>query len=117
MAEGGALLRRYTGLNPYRGFESLSLRQFLLAALLLSAGPTLAQPAAAQSCAACHGASGEGGLTGAPRLAGLPRTYLAQQLSAYADGARRHSVMEAIAKTLTSEECEALAHAVLDDVG
>ena len=27
MAEGGALLRRYTGLNPYRGFESLSLRQ------------------------------------------------------------------------------------------
>ena len=28
MAEGGALLRRYTGLNPYRGFESLSLRQF-----------------------------------------------------------------------------------------
>ena len=28
MAEGGALLRRYTGLIPYRGFESLSLRQF-----------------------------------------------------------------------------------------
>ena len=26
MAEGGALLRRYTGLNLYRGFESLSLR-------------------------------------------------------------------------------------------
>ena len=26
MVEGGALLRRYTGLNPYRGFESLSLR-------------------------------------------------------------------------------------------
>ena len=30
MAEGGALLRRYTGLNRYRGFESLSLRQFPL---------------------------------------------------------------------------------------
>ena len=27
VAEGGALLRRYTGLNRYRGFESLSLRQ------------------------------------------------------------------------------------------
>jgi hypothetical protein len=26
VAEGGALLRRYMGLNPYRGFESLSLR-------------------------------------------------------------------------------------------
>ena len=31
MAEGGALLRRYTGLNRYRGFESLSLRHLLLA--------------------------------------------------------------------------------------
>jgi len=29
VAEGGALLRRYTGLNRYRGFESLSLRQTL----------------------------------------------------------------------------------------
>src|SRR5438477_1285161 len=27
VAEGGALLRRYTGLNRYREFESLSLRQ------------------------------------------------------------------------------------------
>ena len=27
VAEGGALLRRYTGLNLYRGFESLPLRQ------------------------------------------------------------------------------------------
>jgi hypothetical protein len=31
VAEGGALLRRYTGLNPYREFESLSLRHFLAA--------------------------------------------------------------------------------------
>src|SRR5690349_10326284 len=29
-AEGGALLRRYMGLNPYRGFESLSLRHLPL---------------------------------------------------------------------------------------
>src|SRR5688572_24786605 len=28
VAEGGALLRRYTAFKPYRGFESLSLRQF-----------------------------------------------------------------------------------------
>ena len=39
MAEGGALLRRYTGLNRYRGFESLSLRHSFLAVLLaLAAG-------------------------------------------------------------------------------
>jgi precorrin-6B methylase 2 len=51
VAEGGALLRRYTGLNPYRGFESLSLRQSFLAVLQLSlllalAGQALAQPVA-----------------------------------------------------------------------
>ena len=28
-AEGGGLLNRYTALKPYRGFESLRLRQFL----------------------------------------------------------------------------------------
>ena len=28
MAEGGGLLNRYRALKPYRGFESLSLRQF-----------------------------------------------------------------------------------------
>jgi endonuclease YncB( thermonuclease family) len=37
VAEGGALLRRYTGLNRYRGFESLSLRHAFLAALLAAA--------------------------------------------------------------------------------
>ena len=34
MAEGGALLRRYTGLNRYRGFESLSLRHFPMRVLI-----------------------------------------------------------------------------------
>ena len=44
MAEGGGLLNRYRDLNPYRGFESLSLRQVIellgksLAALCLSRG-------------------------------------------------------------------------------
>ena len=44
MAEGGGLLNRYRDLNPYRGFESLSLRQVIellgkfLAALCLSGG-------------------------------------------------------------------------------
>jgi hypothetical protein len=37
VAEGGALLRRYTGLNPYRGFESLSLRHYFQRPKKLSA--------------------------------------------------------------------------------
>jgi hypothetical protein len=50
VAEGGALLRRYTGLNPYRGFESLSLRQIpVKSATHRLAGACLA---AALSCAA-----------------------------------------------------------------
>jgi hypothetical protein len=42
VAEGGALLRRYTGLNRYRGFESLPLRHclFLVVAALLGACST-----------------------------------------------------------------------------
>ena len=77
--------------------------------LLLLAIEAAAQPAGAQACANCHGASGEGGLTGAPRLAGLPREYLALQLEGYASGARRHPVMTPIAQALTPAEREALA--------
>jgi cytochrome c553 len=84
------------------------LKHLLAAALLLLAAEAAAQPADAHSCAACHGTRGEGGLTGAPRLAGLPQGYLARQLDAYADGARQHPVMTPIAKRLTPPEREAL---------
>ena len=68
-----------------------------------------AEPASVRACAACHGARGEGGLTGAPPLAGRPMDYLARQLSAYADGRRQHSVMNAIARDLQPEQIQALA--------
>ena len=42
MPEGGALLRRYTGLNRYRGFESLPLRQ-----------PVHCEPANSPRCGEC----------------------------------------------------------------
>jgi cytochrome c553 len=69
----------------------------------------MAQPAGVQACASCHGSSGQGGLTGAPPLAGLSREYLARQLDDYASGTRRHPVMTPIAQGLTAEEREALA--------
>jgi cytochrome c553 len=80
----------------------------LLFPLLLLAAEAAAQPADARSCASCHGTRGEGGLTGAPPLAGLPQGYLARQLAAYADGSRQHSVMTPIAQRLTPQEREAL---------
>ena len=84
------------------------MKRLLFPLLLLLAAEAAAQPADASGCASCHGSRGEGGLTGAPRLAGLPLGYLARQLAAYADGSRQHSVMTPIAQRLTSQEREAL---------
>jgi cytochrome c553 len=85
------------------------LRSGLVCALLLLAAEAAAQPSGVRECANCHGSSGEGGLTGAPRLAGLPQTYLVQQLAAYASGGRQHAVMTPIAQGLTPSEREAIA--------
>ena len=82
--------------------------RFLVAVIffLLSAQGESANP---QACAACHGAQGEGGSTGAPALAGQAQAYLLRQLEAYADGRRQHAVMSPIARGLRPEEREALA--------
>jgi len=85
------------------------LKLLLFLAGLLFAVDAASQPAGVENCARCHGARGEGGLTGAPPLAGLPMDYLARQLAAYADGRRQHSVMTPIARGLSPEEREALA--------
>ena len=85
-------------------------RQLFPAALfLLFLGVAPAQAADPRACASCHGAQGEGGSTGAPPLAGLPRAYLVRQLEAYADGSRQHPVMSPIAKGLRLQERHALA--------
>lgn len=56
-------------------------------------------------CAGCHGMSGEGRAdAGYPRLAGQPEAYLVRQLEAYADGRRRSTVMEPLARSLTADE-------------
>jgi cytochrome c553 len=76
---------------------------------LLAAMDVAAQPAPVQRCANCHGARGEGGLTGAPRIAGLPRAYFLEQLEAFAGGRRQNGVMTPLAQTLSLPEREALA--------
>jgi len=76
----------------------------LLFVLLLPFG-AIAQPSGVQTCAACHGAQGEGNASnGAPRIAGQPQAYLERQLAAYADGRRGNQVMTPIAKQLTAEQ-------------
>lgn len=64
---------------------------------------------AQQSCAVCHGPLGVSSAPDAPSLAGQPELYLAAQLRAYRSGARRHEVMNVIAKPLTDDEIASLA--------
>jgi cytochrome c553 len=68
------------------------------------------RPPAAQHCATCHGARGEGNPAfQAPRIAGQPEYYLAKQLGDFATGRRRHPTMEAFARLLAPEDRAAFA--------
>ncbi|HEX7374367.1 MAG TPA: c-type cytochrome [Steroidobacteraceae bacterium] len=74
------------------------------------------------TCAACHGANGEGGVSlGAPRLAGMSDWYLLRQIGHFASGKRgsapgdeRGVAMRGIAATLASEQAvrDVLTYAV-----
>jgi thiosulfate dehydrogenase len=67
-------------------------------------------PAAAVSCASCHGQSGEGnGASGIPRLQGLPAAYQMRQLEAFADGTRQSPVMAPLARSLSAHDRTQLA--------
>lgn len=78
--------------------------------------------AAYATCAACHGANGEGGAAfDAPRLAGMSDWYLERQFAAFAAGRRgvaandeRGAAMRGIAATVAGEQAvrDVIAHAV-----
>jgi cytochrome c553 len=76
-------------------------------------GAIAAQGVAARgvpACIGCHGARGEGNAAlKAPALAGQAEPYLARQLAAYADGSRRHPVMQPIAQGLDAQARAAVA--------
>jgi cytochrome c553 len=71
--------------------------------------PTGTAPAAAQVCAACHGADGVGILPEYPTLSGQHRDYLEQALHAYRKGTRQNAIMQGFAATLKDEDIKALA--------
>ena len=73
------------------------------------AGDTDAGKAKAQTCAVCHGPLGISTTPDAPNLAGQPAIYLATQLRAYRSGARKHEVMNVMAKPLTDDDITHLA--------
>jgi cytochrome c553 len=62
------------------------------------------------ACNTCHGAQGEGNPgAGSPRIAGQSRLYLAHELEAYANGSRKHPVMQPIASALNADQRVAVA--------
>lgn len=84
-----------------------------VAALLLpfeaAAGDPQAGRAKAEACAVCHGPAGLSTLPNAPHLAGQPAIYVEQQLRNFRSGARRHEVMNVVAKPLTDADIGDLA--------
>jgi cytochrome c553 len=88
----------------------------LLAGLLGLAGGVGAQepgqvkaPVKTGLCVTCHGALGMGVTPDAPHIAAQPQMYLVAQLKAYRSGARKHEVMNVIARPLTDDEITELA--------
>lgn len=64
----------------------------------------------ATACIACHGTDGGGqAQAGYPRIAGMNQTYLEKQLHDFADGSRKNSTMQPIAKALKAQEVKAVA--------
>jgi len=66
-------------------------------------------PAAAATCAACHGPDGVGITADFPTLAGQHADYIEQALKAYRSGKRQNAVMNPMAAALKDEDIHALA--------
>jgi cytochrome c553 len=65
--------------------------------------------AKARACIPCHGALGVSVMPDAPHLAAQPAIYVVQQLKAFRSGARKHEVMNVIAKPLSDADIAELA--------
>jgi cytochrome c553 len=98
--------------------KALAALVLILGAEWLGASPAFATPPPATdlhgglvaTCAACHGAAGEGSSTGAiPRLAGQNADYLAHALSMFKDRTRASPVMQSIAQNLSDNDMRQLA--------
>jgi cytochrome c553 len=98
-----------------------SIAALLLAACAGAHAQTAATPPAdgsallrtrslAAQCAQCHGTDGRA-LPGAevPGLAGLPASYIAEQMKAFRSGSRPSSVMQQLAKGFSDAQVDQLA--------
>lgn len=73
-----------------------------------AAGDPVAGKAKAASCAACHGANGQG-IPPNPPLAGQTEAQLLQELEDYKSGKRNNAVMKGLTAGLSEQDMENLA--------
>jgi cytochrome subunit of sulfide dehydrogenase len=93
------------------------LRPVLAALTVLVGAPTFAQDAQtlnlralAATCANCHGTQGVAVPNASvPGLAGLPASYIVEQMKAFKSGARPATVMHQLAKGYSDAQIEAIA--------
>lgn len=59
-------------------------------------------------CFVCHGLQGESASEHYPRLAGLPASYIEQQLQAFQSGQRPSETMREVVRGISANEMQAL---------
>ncbi|MDR3389729.1 MAG: cytochrome c [Rudaea sp.] len=62
-----------------------------------------------KTCAACHGADGNGTNAQYPRLAGQYHDYLSRALQEYKTGERKNAIMAGFVSTLSAADIDALS--------
>jgi cytochrome c553 len=84
-------------------------------AMALASGAVFAGGSAAagkdksQTCAGCHGPTGDSATAQFPKLAGQYDDYIVQALSEYKSGARNNPIMKGFAAGLSKQDMEDLA--------
>ena len=96
-------------MRPDRSLKAVAAVLVLaVAGAAAAAGDARAGREKAKACAVCHGPLGVSTAPETPNLAGQPAGYLGAQLRAFRSGARRHEVMNVMAKPLTDDDIDNL---------
>jgi cytochrome c553 len=90
--------------------DKRDIAAFLQDEVVVSSGKTVGTaPAAAQTCAACHGPDGVGILPEYPVIAGQYGDYIERALKDYRSGRRQNAIMNGFAGQLSDNDIKALA--------
>jgi cytochrome c553 len=90
--------------------DKADIAAFFQDEVVVSSGETIGvAPAAAQTCAACHGPDGVGILPEYPVIAGQHGDYIERALKDYRSGKRQNAIMSGFAGQLADADIAALA--------